>query len=234
MAKSSSSRTEIYDMIKNEDLHSLLDKAALLHGHYCPGLALGVKASYAALKKTDARPEGMEEVIAIVETNNCSADGVQLVTGCTFGNNSLIFKDLGKTAVTLTKRDAKGIRLVTKQDAGDQWYDEFPMYRELFEKVVIERNATEEEKKRFSELGKKVSHHIMDIESEKLFKIEETSVEIPDYAPIHESLTCENCGESVMSTRTVKYDGKTLCLLCGSEEFFELDGHGIKVRGDKK
>jgi len=74
----------------------------------------------------------------------------------------------------------------------------------------------------------------MDIESEKLFKIEETSIEIPDYAPINESLTCENCGESVMSTRTIKNDGETLCLLCGSEEFFELDGHGVKIRSDKK
>ncbi len=234
MANSSSPRTEIYDMIKNEDLHSLLDKAALLHGHYCPGLALGVKASYTALKKIDAKPEGMEEVIAIVETNNCSTDGVQLVTGCSFGNNSLIFKDLGKNAVTLTKRDAKGIRIVTKKDAGKQWYDEFPKYRELFEKVVIERNAIEDEKKRFSEFGEKVSHHIMDIESEKLFKVEKTGVEIPDYAPIHESLTCENCGESVMSTRTVKDDGETLCLLCGGEEFFELDGYGINCKCDKR
>jgi len=234
MEEKGSPRAEIWNLIDDEDLHSLLDKAALFHGHYCPGLALGVKASYTALKEIDAKPEGMEEVLAIVETNNCSTDGVQLVTGCSFGNNSLIFRDLGKTAVTLVKRDGKGIRLVMKQDAGEQWYYEFPKYRELFEKVVSERNATEEEKKRFSELGKKVSHHIMDIESEKIFKIKETSFELPDYAPIHESLTCENCGESVMSTRTVKDDRETLCLLCGGEEFFELDGHGIKVRDDKK
>jgi len=120
MAKSGSPRTEIWNMIEDEDLHSLLDKAAILHGHYCPGLALGVKASYTALKEIDAKPEGMEEILAIVETNNCSSDGIQLITGCSFGNNSLIFRDLGKTAVTLTKRDGEGIRLVTRQDAGVQ------------------------------------------------------------------------------------------------------------------
>ena len=54
----------------------------------------------------------MEELIAIVETNNCFSDGVQVVTGCTFGNNGLIYKDLGKTAVTVAKRDGTAIRIV--------------------------------------------------------------------------------------------------------------------------
>ncbi len=231
MAESSPPRRKILDMIEKEDLHPLLDEAAVLHGHYCPGLALGVKASYIAIKKMDVEPEGMEEVLAIVETNNCSTDGVQMVTGCSFGNNSLIFRDLGKTAVTLTKRNGEGFRLIPKKDAGEQWNEEFPEYQELFEKVISEREAAEEERERFAELGKKVSHHIMDIESDELFKIENKSVEIPDHAPIHESLTCDLCGESVMSTRTVKEDGKTLCLICGGEDFFELDGFGIDCKG---
>ncbi|MCL4502615.1 MAG: FmdE family protein [Deltaproteobacteria bacterium] len=40
-------------------------------------------------------------MVAIVECNNCFTDGIQAVTGCTFGNNALIFQDLGKTAVTV-------------------------------------------------------------------------------------------------------------------------------------
>ncbi len=234
MAKSDSPRTEIYSLIKIGDLHTLLDKAALLHGHYCPGLAFGVKSSYTAIKKMDIESEGMEEILAVVETNNCSTDGVQIVTGCSFGNNSLIFKDLGKTAVTFTKRNGEGLRIIPKKDARYRWNSEFPEYQELFEKVVTEREATEKQKNKFSELGKKVSHHIMDINSDELFKIENKSVEIPGYAPIHESYTCDRCGESVMSTRTVKEDGEILCLLCGDKEYFELDGHGIKVRGDGK
>ena len=59
----------------------------------------------------------MEEVVAIVECNNCFTDGIQVVTGCTFGNNALIYKDLGKTAVTVARRlDGAGVRLVVHTD----------------------------------------------------------------------------------------------------------------------
>lgn len=44
--------------------------------------------------------DGMEELIAVVEIDACFADGIQAVSGCTLGNNSLIYRDLGRTAVT--------------------------------------------------------------------------------------------------------------------------------------
>lgn len=70
-----------------------------------------MKAGYLAITELDVKGTGMEEVIAIVETNNCFSDGVQIVTGCSFGNNALIYKDVGKTAVTVAKRDGSAIRI---------------------------------------------------------------------------------------------------------------------------
>ncbi len=228
-----SPRDEIWDIIEEDDLDTLLDKAAVLHGHYCPGLATGVKAAHTAVKKMGVEPEGMEDVLAIMETNNCASDGVQFVTGCTFGNNSLIFRDLGKTAVTLAKRDGEGIRFVSKPDAGDEWSDEFPEYQELFDKVVTDREATEEDEERFSKLAKKVSHHVVNLPAEDLFKIEDVEVDIPEYAPIHDSHICDNCGESVMATRTVEQDGVTLCLECADSDYRELTGFGIICDGEQ-
>ncbi len=59
-----------------------------------------------------------EEILAVVETNNCFTDGVQVATGCTLGNNSLVYLDLGgKTALTLVKRgEWEGVRIYI--DAG--------------------------------------------------------------------------------------------------------------------
>ncbi|MFP3871430.1 MAG: FmdE family protein [Candidatus Natronoplasma sp.] len=225
-------RKDIWDMISQGDLDNLLDRAAVLHGHYCPGLALGVNAAHKAVKEMNVEPEGMEKVLAIMETNNCASDGVQFVTGCTFGNNSLIFRDLGKTAITLTKRDGTGIRLVTKPDAGEEWSDEFPEYSELFEKVVTNREGDEEDHKKFNRLAKKVSHHVVKIPAEDLFKIEEIEVEIPEYAPIHDSHVCDDCGENVMATRTVEKNGKILCLECSDSRYPRLTGFGIET-GDQ-
>ncbi len=225
-------RDAIWKIIEDGNLGELLDRAAVLHGHYCPGLAIGVKAAYTAVKEMDLHSEGMEDVLAMMETNNCASDGVQLVTGCTFGNNSLVFRDLGKTAFTLAKRDGKGIRLVSKPDTSENWADEFPEYQELFEKVVTKREASEEDERKFSKLAKKVSHHVVNLPAEDLFKIEIVDVEIPEYAPIHDSHICDSCGESVMATRTVEEDGKILCLDCAASNYNELTGYGIICDGE--
>jgi formylmethanofuran dehydrogenase subunit E len=68
----------------------LLKKSGELHGHFCNYLSYGIIAGVYALKKLGVSHTGMEELIAITETNNCFSDGIQMVTGCTFGNNALI------------------------------------------------------------------------------------------------------------------------------------------------
>jgi len=227
-------RDKIWKMIEGGEKEKLLDHAAALHGHYCPGLALGVNASIAALKRFESEHTGMEDVLVIVETNNCFSDGVQYVTGCTFGNNSLVFRDLGKTAGTFVKRGEKGLRFVTRSDAREEWAGEFTEYDELFTKVVRERDGTEEDRVRMMEMAEDISKFVVDIEADKLFDMETVEVTLPEYAPVHGSHVCEGCGESVMSTRTIERDGKKFCFLCGGDKYFELDGHGMHLRGEKK
>lgn len=234
MDRKSEPREELWKDIEQKNLDDILDKAAVLHGHYCPGLGLGVKVAAKAVKEMKSRSQGMEDVLAIVETNNCLSDGVQFVTGCTFGNNSLIFRDLGKTAFTLTKRDGEGIRLVAKPDAGKNWEDKFPDYQELFEKIVTQREGSGEDKEKFSRLAKEVSHYVVNIPVEDLFDIEWIATDIPEYAPIYESYRCDNCGEKVMATRTVERKDKILCLDCSDEVRYELTGFGIREKGENR
>ena len=83
-------RIEIEKMIESNDLAGLLQKTALIHGHHCVGSAMGVIAAHHAMKAMGiVQNTGMEHLIAVVETNSCFSDGVQMVTGCSFGNNSL-------------------------------------------------------------------------------------------------------------------------------------------------
>ena len=96
MHELASARQPIETMIRSGDLEGLLRQAEAIHGHLCPFVSLGVKAGQYAMKHLDTGSTGMEEVVAIVECNNCFTDGIQVVTGCTFGNNALIFRDLGQ------------------------------------------------------------------------------------------------------------------------------------------
>ena len=131
-------RSEINALIEGKDLSALLLRAGELHGHYCPGVSSGVLAAvYGLHRLSEFRQvplrrilgsDGLEELLAVVETNSCFADGVQFITGCTFGNNGLIYLDFGKTAVTLADRSGSGVRVRRRPDGGVLFEKEFPRF----------------------------------------------------------------------------------------------------------
>ena len=216
-------RREIVNDILRNDLETLMIKAAALHGHFCPGIALGVMAGTKAMRLMRETGDGMEDILAITETNNCFSDGVQFVTGCSFGNNALIFKDFGKTAFTLTKRDGQGIRIATKADAKEYMRQAHPLFSESFQKVVKEQNHSQKELLKFKRSGRDRAFATLALDFDKIFSIENIQVSVPAYAPSHESIICKKCGESIMSTRIVG----DLCLPCSGKKYAELNGSGI-------
>lgn len=220
-------RVDIRNNILSGKTDFLLLKAGQLHGHFCPGLSLGVMAATRAMMKLNTDSDGMEDLLAIVETNNCFSDGVQFVTGCSFGNNSLIYHDLGKTAFTLTRRNGKGIRFILKPDSREYLDKPFPEFNDVFNKVVVNQDRAEPELTSFKSEGTKKAFGILSLDFEKIFEVREVDVDIPDYAPIRESVVCSMCGENVMKTRTIQKDHKALCFKCANQPFGILDGEGI-------
>lgn len=225
-------REEIERLIEIGDLRGLLDKAGELHGHLCNYLTYGVMAGYIAVRELEVKSTGMEEVIAIVETNNCFSDGVQMVTGCSFGNNALIYRDLGKTAVTVAKRDGSSIRIALDPDFEDSRKEEYPEAYELWDKIVAKREkATPEEHGRLMRLFAEMSIKELSRSPDEMFRTKLTKVTVPKYAPIFASVRCSICGENVMETRARVKDGKPVCMDCVGGEQYVLDGRGISAEG---
>ncbi|MCK8817561.1 tRNA (N6-threonylcarbamoyladenosine(37)-N6)-methyltransferase TrmO [Natroniella sulfidigena] len=222
-------RAEIEQMIKKKDIEGILIKAGELHGHFCPFVSLGVKAGIYALDRLGIQSDGMEEVVAIIETNSCFSDGVQYATGCSFGNNALIYKDYGKTAVTITTREGRGIRLRFKDEVGflDKSY---PEAKKLFEKVVVNRAGTAEDKEKLNQLWNEIAFEMIDQPVEELFHIEEDlEVELPEYAPIFENKFCAECGEKIMGPKAVSKEDGDYCISCAGESYLQLDGRGLNL-----
>ncbi|MBC7129590.1 TraR/DksA C4-type zinc finger protein [Candidatus Bathyarchaeota archaeon] len=200
---------------------SLIDKAKNLHGHICPFLVLGLRASEIAMKKLGIGKAGEaetvgEDVLAIIECNNCFADGVQVATGCTLGNNSLIYLDVGKNALTLVRRgDWKGVRVYIDSEKLNKKYFKKEA-SELFEKVVAKREGTAEDAERLRKIWAEIGYAMSNLPEEE-FKIEEVKLKEIERAPIFESVRCEKCGELAMKTRVKFVDGKALCLSCYGE-----------------
>jgi formylmethanofuran dehydrogenase subunit E len=197
---------------------ALVKKAGEFHGHICPFLVLGLRASEIALERLGLARAGEketigEEILAIVECNNCFTDGVQVATGCTLGNNSLIYLDTGKNAVTIVRRgDWRGVRVyVDSEKLREKYFKKEATI--LFEKVVIKREGTLKDHEELSCLWAEIGRNMMNI-PESEFKIEELKVKEIEKAPIFESVKCEKCGELAMKTRIEYVEGKAVCLGC--------------------
>lgn len=222
-------RIEIRNHIATNQTEILMLKAGQLHGHYCPGLAMGIMASTYTIHEIMADSDGMEDLLVFTETNNCFSDGVQFVTGCSFGNNALIFRDIGKTAFTLTKRDGKGIRICSRHESKTLIEEAFPDFQELYEKVVAQQHHDPELIARYKKSALERAFGTLNLPFDKLFTTKHIRVEIPPYAPVHESVVCSGCGESVMASRTVAKTGESFCYNCARASYNELTGAGIQI-----
>lgn len=223
------------EAIRKNDAVSCLVKTAEIHGHYCPGSALGVMATLYGLhlleKETSDSDGIMENLLAIIEVNACFADGVQAVSGCTIGNNSLIYRDMGKHAVTFISRNEKeGVRVRLLPDFRTFINEKVPEFYPLMDTVIMKRKGTQEEEISFREKAREAAFAIITCPFEKLFASERIIPVIPERAPITGTMVCPECGEEVMETKTGKRGLlRNICFSCGGK-FQEVNGHGIIER----
>jgi formylmethanofuran dehydrogenase subunit E len=226
-------REEIEKLIQKGDLEALLRKAAELHGHFCSYLTYGVKAGYIAIRELGVKNTGMEEAIAIVETNNCFSDGIQMITGCTVGNNALIYNDLGKTAVTVAKRDGTAVRIALDPVYEKSIEKEYSEANGLWEKIIVRREeATRQEHNRMMELFAEMAFKELEKPADKMFRITRMKINMPEYAPIFNSVVCPVCGEKTY--KPVMHNGKLVCMDCAGGDYYFLDGRGIQRSHAKK
>ncbi|MEW6380134.1 MAG: FmdE family protein [bacterium] len=228
-------RQQIQEMIDKQDIRGLMERAAEFHGHLCSCVTLGILAGCLAVRKLgEETTDGMETVTCIVECHNCFSDGIQITTGCTFGNNALIFRDLGKNAATLIRRGGKAFRVCVHPKARDKIYTLQekinPGARGLFDKVVARRNGSAEERELLKMLFLRSSYDLLAIPHEELITIQEVRVSSEKYAPIFNSHICSLCGEKIMEPRVRVRGGEIMCISCAQDSFFQLDGAGINQR----
>ena len=187
-----------------------LDAIIQFHGHFCPGLAIGIRAAQIAVQELGAHPGG-EGLVALVETDMCMVDAIQFITGCTFGKGNLIHLDYGKNAYTFIRRsDNKAIRLVMKPQVFSDPDDPFAQLQARMKSG----EASAEERASFPALFQQRGKEILGIPQEQLFEVSEVEAHIPAKARVRESIPCEACGEMVMETRARLMGGRKLCLPC--------------------
>lgn len=194
------------EILPNEDFNQCIK----FHGHICPGLAIGFRAARILMERLGVRRAPDEELVAIVETDACGADAIQVMTGCTFGKGNFIFRNYGKNAFSLVGRKRKrGVRVCLRPDR----FKTVPEFFLLFEKIQ-NNGATSIELKRFRQLQMERTKKILDADPESLFKIEEISPEIYPKARVIESGICDFCGEPTKMDLLGQRNGQQICIPC--------------------
>ena len=186
-----------------------IESAIAFHGHNCPGLAIGLRAAELALNEVGHAAD--EGVVTVVETDMCGVDGIQFLTGCTFGKGNLIHRDYGKMAFSFyNRKDRKAIRIVMRPEALGAPSEETSQLREKRNKGSM----TESDEARSRDLRDEQIAKIMSMDLDDLFEIKEPTQPLPVKARLLPSLTCQNCGEGTMESRTRRLMGRTLCIPC--------------------
>ncbi|MBU0489141.1 MAG: hypothetical protein KKD31_14440 [Bacteroidetes bacterium] len=222
-------RQHIQQAIQQRNLEELLHTAAAIHGHYCTGLAMGVVAGRELVSRIGASADGLEDLLVITETNNCASDGVQVVTGCTFGNNGLIFRETGKIAFTIVNRGKAAFRIVVRPDAREFLRTKYAEFSDSYQKVIVNQSRDEATVEEFKIHGYHKAMVTIKQPFEQLFTIQKTEIpDLPDFAKATETVICSMCQEPVMENHTVEINQDFVCFSCSNSEIRELNGNGMK------
>lgn len=162
----------------------LWEKCGAFHGHTCPGLAIGFKASLYAMKLLELDFSEDEQIACISENDACGVDAVQVLLGCSAGKGNLMFHLTGKMAFSFyNRRTGRSIRLVLK--------------------------AQDKSESRDEKLAR-----LLATDPETLFDVKPTRIALPENARIFGSIPCDGCGEMTAESYIHLQNGKRLCRDC--------------------
>ena len=200
-------------MVTMNSLPEDWERAAAFHGHTCPGLAIGYRAAKIALRELTSDRANDEELVAIVETDACGVDAIQVLTGCTLGKGNLIYRDYGKHVFIIG--DRKSGAAVRVAFNGGTWQED-EEYKNLRARV-FGGQATPEERKAYGRCQVERWQQILTAPEGELFKVEQVELDLPPRARLFHSVTCAYCGEPVAEVRARVREGRPACIPCAEQ-----------------
>jgi formylmethanofuran dehydrogenase subunit E len=196
-----------------------------LHGHKCPAMPMGLRVGAAAMNTLGVERAKDGQLLALIEIGinhcaTCFADGVQAITGCTFGKGNIRRLNYGKWALTLIdKKAGRAVRVSAKAEmmAANKQTDFFQKYRM---KGIPASQVPPKEVEPLIE-------RVLSVQEEQLLvigKIFEYKVQALPHS--FESFVCSLCGEMVAEPYGRLLGDKKVCIPCRHKATGQLDGCG--------
>jgi formylmethanofuran dehydrogenase subunit E len=183
------------------------------HGHKCPAMPNGLRVAEAAMNKLGVERTGDSFLHAIVELGEnhcatCFADGVQVITGCTFGKGNIEKTHKGKWGLTLIdKRTNRAVRVYPRAEAMMQT-KETAFFKNYREKGVPPTQVPDE-------VVQPLVDKVMNAPAEMIMAISDVfEYEWNEPKHSYDSVICDKCGEMVIKEYTTFINGVNLCKDC--------------------
>lgn len=183
------------------------------HGHKCPAMPMGLRVGAAAMNALDVEraPDGQLLALLEIGENHCAtcfADGVQVITGCTFGKGNIKKLEYGKWAVTLVDRaSGRAVRANARAEAmaNNKKTTFFSEYRE---KGIPASKVPDD-------VVEPLVVNVINAPQDNLVSVSEIfHYTIDDYPHSFASFVCDECGEMTAEPYGRIAHDKHVCLTC--------------------
>lgn len=180
------------------EIQHLLEISSRDHAHLCPRQILGVRIGLTGMSLLGFdTPPDKKQLLVIIETDGCFADGITAATKCTVGHRTLRVEDYGKVAVTfIDTKTGRAIRVAPALDIRQRAY----------------AYAPNEPRHYFAQMQ---AYQIMP--DEEMFTVTEVQLNQSIEAIVSRPgvrVNCDVCGEEIMNEREIHHEGLTLCRAC--------------------
>ncbi len=183
------------------------------HGHKCPAMPMGLRVGAAAMNKLGVERTGDGDIIAILDLGEdhcatCYADGIQVITGCTYGKGNIKKTHKGKWAVTLVEKKTHWAVRITPTATAMMANKQSPFFTEYRGKGVPATKVP-------PEVVEPLVKRVMTLPDKELFNISDVFVcDFKEKPHSFNGFVCEECGEmTVMEYGRIKGD-KKVCIDC--------------------
>ncbi len=186
------------------------------HGHKCPAMPNGLRVAAAAMNALEVERTGDSALHAFLDLGEnhcatCFADGVQVITGCTFGKGNISKTHKGKWALTLVdKKTNRAVRVTPKAEAmlANKKTEFFTKYR----MVGVPPTQVPDE------VVQPLVEKVMNAPEEMMMNISEVfTYEWPKEKHSFEGFVCEECGEMVVEKYGRVKGNKKVCIDCANK-----------------
>ena len=193
-----------------------LEVGQKFHGHKCPAMPLGLRVGAAAMNRLGVERAPDAQLVALVELGEdhcaiCFGDGIQVITGCTFGKGNIKKLNYGKWGLTLIDpAGGRAVRVVPKAEAmlANKQTEFFAMYRE---------RGTPASKVP-PEIVEPLIEQVMTVPDRTLFTVGGPfDYRLPGKVQSFVSFVCDRCGEMTVEGYGRPLGDKKVCIPCYDE-----------------